>query len=126
MKITLFVLLAITCTFSLFGQGKQGKDMTITGEVVDLQCYVTGLTGPGRGASHKDCAVSCAKGGIPLGILEDKTNALYVTGQSKVAMKGANEMLLPFVAEKVKASGRVFQKGGLKFLLIRKISKVSE
>ena len=126
MKSISLLFVTIALSFSLYSQGKQGTEMTITGEVVDLQCYITGLTGPGKGASHKDCAISCAKGGIPLGILQDKSNTLYLAGQSKVAMKGANEMLLPFVAEKVKATGRVFEIGGLKFLLIKKVTKVSE
>ncbi len=124
MKAILFLFLTGAFACSLLAQAKGGKEMTIRGEVVDLQCYVTGLTGAGRGASHKDCAISCAKGGIPLGILEEKTNTLYVVGQSKVAMKGANEMLIPYVAEKIKATGRLFQKGGIKFLLVSKISKI--
>ena len=123
--LTMFLLAVLTATL-VFGQQKKGKDITVVGEVVDIQCYVSGATGPGKGPEHKECAISCAKGGIPLGILEDDTNTLYVAGQTKSAMKGANEMLLPFVAEKVKVTGRVFEKGGVKLLLINKISKLSE
>jgi hypothetical protein len=123
--LTMFVLSALTATL-VFGQQRKAKDIVVVGEVVDIQCYVSGATGPGKGPEHKDCAISCAKGGIPLGILEDDTNILYVAGQSKSAMKGANEMLLPFVAEKVKVTGRVHEKGGVKLLLINKISRISE
>jgi len=126
MKALTMFLLAVLGATLVFGQQKKGKDITVVGEVVDIQCYVSGATGPGKGAEHKECAISCAKGGIPLGILEDNTNTLYVAGQTKSAMKGANEMLLPFVAEKVKVTGRVFEKGGVKLLLINKISKLSE
>jgi hypothetical protein len=126
MKNLLLILFTVVFTFSLLSQQKQGKESTIIGEVVDIQCYVSGATDPGKGQKHKDCAIECAKGGIPLGILEDKSNTLYLAGQSKVAMKGANELLLPFVAEKVKVTGKVYEKGGLKFLLIKKVSKLSE
>jgi hypothetical protein len=126
MKNSLLLLLTIAFTLSLLAQGKKGKESTIKGEVVDLQCYMSGVTGSGKGASHKDCAISCAKGGIPLGILEDKTNTLYLAGQTKDAMKGANDMLLPFVAEKVIVTGRTYEKGGMKLVLIKKISKQSE
>ena len=126
MKKSLLVLLTIVFTVSLFAQQKGVKEVSVVGEVVDIQCYVSGANGPGKGAGHKDCATSCAKGGIPLGILEDKTNTLYVAGQTKVAMKGANEMLLPFVAEKVKVTGKVYEKGGIKLLLISKIGKLTE
>jgi hypothetical protein len=105
---------------------QNGKQITIVGEVVESQCYITGLNGPGKGLSHKDCALKCAKGGIPLSILEDKTGTLYLAGQSKKAMAGANELLLPFVAEKVKVTGRLFEKGGMKMLLISKVDKLDE
>jgi hypothetical protein len=43
---------------------------TVTGEVVDLSCY---LHHPetSHGASHKKCAETCAKKGLPMGILTD-------------------------------------------------------
>lgn len=126
MKALSMFLLAVLSATLVFGQQKKGKDITVVGEVVDIQCYVSGATGPGKGPEHKECAISCAKGGIPLGILEDDTNALYVAGQTKSAMKGANEMLLPFVAQKVKVTGRVFEKGGVKLFLINKINKLGE
>jgi hypothetical protein len=124
---TIFVgLLVFAFTLSAWSQKNKGTDKTIVGEVVDVQCYVSGATGPGKGQDHKDCAIQCAKGGIPLAILEDKTNILYVAGQTKVAMKSANEMLIPFIAEKVKVSGRVYEKGGVKLILIKKIGKQNE
>ena len=120
------ILLTIIMAVSLIAQQKKGKEVTLLGEVIDIQCYVSGATGPGKGPEHKDCAIACAKGGIPLGILEDGTGTVYVAGQTKSAMKGANEMLLPFVAEKVKVTGRIFEKGGVKLLLITKIGKQGE
>ena len=126
MKQTFIVALALL-TFSGIALSQQnGKQVTIVGEVVDSQCYITGLNGPGKGAAHKECALSCAKGGIPLSILDEKTGKLYLAGQTKKAMSGANELLMPFVAEKVKVSGRVFERGGIKMLLISKVSKAGE
>ena len=105
---------------------QNGKQITVIGEVVESQCYITGLNGPGKGLSHKECALKCAKGGIPLSILDEKTGTLYLGGQTKKAMAGANELLIPFIAEKVKATGRVFEKGGLKMILISKIDKIGD
>jgi hypothetical protein len=121
-------ILAVTLIFgiqSFLAQGK-GKEVTITGEVVETQCYVTGMTGPGKGESHKECAITCAKNGIPLSILEDKTGALYLAGQTATAQSGANKMLIDYIPDKVKVTGRVFEKGGMKYLLVSKISRVSE
>ena len=115
-------LMFLTITGMVWGQ-KKGKAVTIVGEVVETQCYITGATGPGKGESHKDCALKCASAGIPLSILEDKTGTVYLAGQSKTAMTGANKMLMEFVAQQVKVTGRIFEKGGLKLLMIDSIAK---
>jgi hypothetical protein len=126
MKTSLITALTIL-TISGFALGQQnGKQITIIGEVVESQCYITGLNGPGKGAAHKECALTCAKGGIPLSILEDKTGKLFLAGQTKKAMAGANELLMPYVAEKVKVTGRIFEKGGMKMILISKVNKLGE
>jgi hypothetical protein len=126
MKKSLITALVIF-TISGFALAQQnGKQITVVGEVIESQCYITGLNGPGKGIAHKECALKCAKGGIPLSILEDKTGKLYLAGQSKKAMAGANDLLIPFIAEKVKVTGRVFEKGGIKMLLISKVSKEGE
>ena len=126
MKKSLITALAMFIVSGFALAQQNGKQITVVGEVVESQCYITGLNGPGTGLSHKECALKCAKGGIPLSILEDKTGTLYLAGQSKKAMAGATELLLPFVAEKVKVTGRVYEKGGIKMLLISKVSKEGE
>jgi hypothetical protein len=126
MKNILFIVLttSLICGFALAQQS--GRQITVVGEVVESQCYISGLNGPGKGAAHKECALKCAQGGIPLSILEEKTGTLYLAGQSKKAMAGANELLIPFIAEKVKVTGRVFEKGGMKLLLISKVNKLGD
>ena len=43
-----------------------GNDMTLTGQVIDVNCYTTmGASGAG----HKQCADACAKAGVALAIL---------------------------------------------------------
>jgi len=126
MKKSFVAILAMFIVSGFALAQQNGKQITVVGEVVESQCYITGLNGPGTGLSHKECALKCAKGGIPLSILEDKTGTLYLAGQSKKAMAGATELLLPFVAEKVKVTGRLFERGGMKMLLISKVNKYGE
>ncbi|MBI3004403.1 MAG: hypothetical protein HYY49_03200 [Ignavibacteriales bacterium] len=120
-RITLIAISLLVATSLIFSQQKRVKEITISGEVIDIQCYTSGAMGKGIGSAHKECATDCAKGGIPLAILEDKTGTIYVAGQTKTSMRGANEMLLPFVAEKVKVTGMLHERGGVKLLLISKI-----
>ena len=45
---------------------------TVSGEVIDLACYLS-HPATGHGPGHRKCAETCAKKGIPMGILtEDK------------------------------------------------------
>lgn len=47
MKKALIVILAVLATSGVgWTQEKKGKEITIIGEVVETQCYVSGLTGP--------------------------------------------------------------------------------
>ena len=43
---------------------------TLSGEVVDLSCYLH-HPDTSHGASHKKCAETCAKKGLPMGLLTD-------------------------------------------------------
>jgi|SRR5436853_3011259 len=95
------------------------KDTKITGEVIDLPCY-EGKNGA-RGEGHKSCALTCAKKGSQLAIVENGTNTVYSITGSYSANK--NEKLISFVAETVEASGEVSEKDGKKFIEIKSIKK---
>ena len=47
-----------------------GERVKVTGEVIDTWCYITEIMFP-EGSAHHQCAVWCAAGGIPVGILGD-------------------------------------------------------
>jgi hypothetical protein len=121
MKLT--ALASLMLFFVSVSLTQQKREVTVTGEVVDMQCYISGAMGKATGPEHKECATNCAKGGIPIGILEEKTGNLVFAGQTKNAMKGANEMLIDLIAERVTVTGRMVEKGGVKLLLISKVLK---
>ena len=91
------------------------KEATVTGEVIDTKCYLTGMMG-GSGEEHKQCAIDCIKGGLPVGVLEKKTNKVYVV-VPKAGTKSANEELVQYAAQSVKLTGTVAEKGGQKLLV---------
>ena len=106
------VIVGLTLVGSLAAQEKAMKEATIKGEIIDTKCYLTGMMG-GKGEEHKDCAVSCIKGGLPVGILEEKTGKVYVVVPAK-GTKGANEALVQYAAETVTLKGMFVEKGGAK------------
>ncbi len=48
------------------GEKKSAKTITVTGEVVDVSCYLAHGE-KGRGEEHASCAAACAKAGGPSG-----------------------------------------------------------
>ncbi len=56
-------------------QHHTGTETTFVGRVVGLACYL----GHGTvGDSHRECALTCAKTGIPMAILDQSTQTLYL------------------------------------------------
>lgn len=97
----------------LSAQDKKASDKTsITGEVVDTACY---MTRGAKGEKHKACAISCAKRGNPLGILENGTDKLFISLKP-------NEDLLAHMAEMVTVMGTVVEKGGVRGIDISKVT----
>jgi hypothetical protein len=93
--------------------------VTVKGYVLDSACAFTkGLDKP----ISKQCATSCAKAGSALVILaEDGT--IYWPIAETTPSSGQNPKLLPFAGEKVTASGKVYERGGSKALVIEKIER---
>ncbi|MBI3194182.1 MAG: hypothetical protein HYZ34_06925 [Ignavibacteriae bacterium] len=104
------------------GEKNEMKEVTLTGEIIDQKCYTTGMMG-GKGEDHKECAISCIKGGLPVGLLEDKTEKVY-TVVPKAGMKGANEELAKYAAQKVKLTGMAATKGGQSLFIYTKIEEI--
>ena len=119
------VLLTFAAMLSLSAQDKGGKkdpkEIVIRGEVVDVKCYLTGMMG-GKGDDHKQCAIECIKGGLPVGILEEKTEKVYTVVPSK-GMEGANDALAPYAAQKVALTGSFREKGGMKLFVYTKVEE---
>lgn len=104
-------------------QEERKDEVTVKGEVIDLACFMTNKD-VGKGPDHKECALKCAKNGVPLGLLEDGTGAVYYTVKMK-NKNNANDMLMPFVAEKVFIKGKIAERRGTKLLLIDTIEKMN-
>ncbi len=94
---------------------------TLKGEVVDTGCY---LGHGARGAKHKGCAVKCAKGGMPLGLVtDDGTVYLLVPNHDNMEpFKQANTL----IAATVEVSGAVLDKGGMKAIEMNAVKKVED
>lgn len=96
-------------------EGHGGKAISFTGTVVDTGCYVSHDS---KGEAHRQCAETCAKAGVPLALLDEK-GILYMP--IAVEHKDQNAKLMPFIEKKVKVTGTVMEKGGLKGIAIKTV-----
>ena len=93
------------------------QEITIKGELVDSLCYV-GMAA--KGAGHKQCAIHCAKAGIPISILEDGTGKLY-TVLPKEDKTGYPESVIGKMGEKVTLKGDLYENGGNKYVTVESV-----
>lgn len=96
-----------------------GAMQTVTGEVVDLACY---LAEGARGAWHRECAEKCIRSGLPVGI--KAADKLYVAIGSEHGP--ANSALAPMAAKQVVAEGVVTEQDGVHLIAIKKVSVKQE
>ena len=117
------VLLALTFfTAVLTASSDAGKTVTVRGYVLDSACAFTkSLDKP----ISKECATACAKASSPLVILTD-TGTIYWPIADTTPSSGQNDKLLPFAGQKVTASGKLFQRGGSRALVIEKIEALTD
>jgi len=97
--------------------GNAGNDMTLTGQVIDVNCYTTmGASG----AAHKQCADACAKAGVALAILS-ADGTIYMPVSSKAA-DPQNARLEPFAETQVKVTGVHRMEHGMHTIEIKTIA----
>ncbi len=96
---------------------EQGKDVTIKGELVDSLCYVAMAS---KGSGHKQCAMDCAKAGIPISIVEDGTGKLY-TVLPKEDKTGYPASVISKMGDKVTLKGDLYENGGNKYVAVESV-----
>src|SRR5437763_15114536 len=100
-------------------QGKEKLDASaskeITGEVVDMMCYVDHNA---LGDKHAGCAAKCIKGGGPVGIVSHG-KAYLLVGQHKPI----NDQLAEYAGKTITVKGKMAERGGVAMLENAEIEK---
>jgi hypothetical protein len=112
------LLLLAACAAGLTGARTAVAADTITGEIVDLACYMHDPE-TGRGAAHRKCADTCLKKGMPIGLLtDDKQVYLLLEDHDNPKPYGA---LKEKAAEKVTVEGEKVNQGGTQGLVVEAV-----
>lgn len=93
--------------------------VTITGEVIDLSCY---LDHEGKGKEHAKCAKMClVQKHVPAGLLGDDGSVVLLVADHK--HEKAFAPIPGWAAERVTVTGKKATKGGLNAILVTSAEK---
>jgi len=96
------------------------KPVTMTGEVIDLYCYMGHQS---AGAEHAKCANACIKKGIPVGFLTADGTMYVIVGKDHGPV---NAMVADFAGRKSTVTGVVMENNGLKAIELVSIAEATE
>ncbi len=101
-------------------QAAAPQRIEVTGEVIDSWCYITEIMYP-EGTAHHQCALWCAAGGIPVGILGDDGEVYLVLKMGGDTTSVANPTVLDIQSHRVRVDGDLYLRDGMKYLLVDRI-----
>ncbi len=88
---------------------KPSNEVTVTGEVLDMACY---LDHGAHGAKHADCAKKCISSGLPVGLKGTDGKTYLLIGEHMPA----NEELAKHAAETITVHGKLVERDGINLL----------
>lgn len=103
------------------GNAATGDRVQISGEIIDTWCYVSEIMGGSEavtGSTHHQCAIWCAAGGIPVGLLADTGEIYMVLKLGNDGTTNANPRILEIQSNKVVVEGNVLERDGVQYILI--------
>jgi type 1 fimbria pilin len=96
----------------------QAADETVTvkGEVLDMACY---LDHGAHGEKHAECAATCIKSGLPVGIKGEDGKVYLLIGEHKPL----NSELAQYAAKTITVKGKLVSRDGINMIENAEIQK---
>ncbi len=116
-KLNILISLAAATAFATFPafahegntKSQAGEEVSVSGEVVDMVCYIDhNATGP----KHVDCAKTCIKMGLPVGIKADDGKTYLLIGEHKPI----NSELASLAAKTITVKGKLVSRDGFNMI----------
>jgi len=101
--------------------GEKAVTKTITGEVVDMGCW---LGHAARGADHISCATKCLNNGMPMGVLTSNGTLYLVTLDHDNADPYVS--LKDMAGKNVSITGELLSRSGMKAIEASKVELASK
>ena len=102
----------------------QAKPIEIKGEIIDTWCYLSGVMGGEDavvGSAHHTCALWCAAGGIPVGVLDEDGQiymVLKLKGEDSLAK---SDNIMEIQSDAITAKGMHYVRDGVNYLVVEDV-----
>jgi len=108
LKVAVAFAFTTALAFSPLALAEEHASKTVTGEVVDMMCYVDHNA---MGDKHAACAAKCIKGGGPVGITSEGKTYLIVGDH-----KPMNDQLAEYAGKTVTLKGKLAERDGISMI----------
>jgi hypothetical protein len=98
------------------------KPIKIKGEIIDSWCQISGIMGPAVGTAHHLCAIWCATGGIPVGLMGDDGTAYVLLKADKSGVTVRNPAIIDIQSDHVSLDAELYQRDGVNYLVVTKMT----
>ncbi len=107
--------LALVVLLLAFSGVAEDAAVTLTGEVVDLHCYISRGN---KGEEHAGCSNACISRDVPAALLADDGTLYLLVNEKPVSVK---EKIAGKAGKKVTVKGKVVERSGMKALQLASI-----
>jgi hypothetical protein len=107
--LTTFVGFTTGSAFALGSEKPSGQEVTVTGEVLDMSCYIDHGA---MGEKHAACAKKCIASGLPMGIKANDGKTYLLIGDHKPV----NSELADDAAKTITVKGKAVSRDGINMI----------
>ncbi len=103
----------------------EGKRVSLKGELIDTWCYFSGVMGgPDAvvGSAHHTCAMWCAAGGIPVGMLGEDGEVYMILKLPGDDTSAGGDTFIELTNDQIEAEGMMYERDGLKYLVVSEVT----
>ena len=96
----------------------------MTGEIIDTWCYFSGVMGGPEavtGSAHHTCALWCAAGGIPVGLLAEDGTVYMVLKLEGDDTSTGSDAIMELQSDVIKANGLLYERDGINYIVVEKV-----
>jgi len=100
------------------------KLIEIKGEIIDTWCYLSGVMGGQDavvGTAHHTCALWCAAGGIPVGVLTEEGEIYMVLKIKGEEVLAKSDTIMEIQSDVITAKGMHYVRDGVNYIVVEDV-----